>query len=120
VAAANGQVDVIRVLVELGANKNAKSAAGMTPLLCAAANGHVEAIKVLVQLGADIAARLVTGETPLQMIHQVAHVLREAAAEAAATAERLRLEEEATQLAMRLQSDAMRMHHNALRLQSDR
>ena len=49
----------IKLLVQLGANKEAKNANvyGETPLHCAAGNGHVEAIKLLVQLGANKEAR---------------------------------------------------------------
>jgi rubrerythrin len=75
-------VEVIRVLVEMGVNKEAKDDGGLTPLHVAAVNGHVEAVTVLAQLGADIAARTGAGETPLQASirnghHQVAQVLRE-------------------------------------------
>ena len=52
-AAYHGHVDVLRVLIELGANKDAKTATGLTPLRVAALRGSVEAIKVLVQLGVD-------------------------------------------------------------------
>jgi ankyrin repeat protein len=38
------------VLVELGADKDAKDDAGGTPLLFAAGNGHAEAVTVLAQL----------------------------------------------------------------------
>jgi hypothetical protein len=57
--AANGHVEVLTVLVELGADKEAKTANGVTPLHMAAINGHVEALTVLAQQGADIAARTV-------------------------------------------------------------
>jgi ankyrin repeat protein len=82
VAAGYGQVEVLKVLVELGADKEAKMAAGMTPLHAAAFHGNVEAIKALAQLGADIATRMETGETSLEISvrlgHQrVAQVLRE-------------------------------------------
>ena len=52
-AAINGHVEAIRVLAQLGADKEAKNVDGLTPLHGAAANGHVEAIKVLVQLGVN-------------------------------------------------------------------
>jgi ankyrin repeat protein len=64
VAAVNGDVEVIRVLVvELGADKDAKDAAGQAALHYAAATGHVEAIKALVQLGVNKDAKNANGET---------------------------------------------------------
>ena len=50
-AAYTGHVEVLRVLVELGANK-AKTFTGLTPLHVAA-RGRVESMKVLVQLYVD-------------------------------------------------------------------
>ena len=47
----HGHVEVLRVLVELGANK-AKTFTGLTPLHVAA-RGRVESMKVLVQLYVD-------------------------------------------------------------------
>jgi ankyrin repeat protein len=47
-AAAKGHVEAIKVLEQLGADKEAKCAAGQTALHWAAHEGHVEAIKVLV------------------------------------------------------------------------
>jgi hypothetical protein len=81
-AACNGHVEAITVLVQLGADKDAKGVGGVTPLHVAASMGHVEAVTVLAQLGADIAARMDNGLTPLQLSihldrHQVAQVLRE-------------------------------------------
>jgi ankyrin repeat protein len=53
----HGHVEVLRVLVELGANKEAKTVTGLTPLHVAALRGRVEAMKVLVQLGVDKEAK---------------------------------------------------------------
>jgi hypothetical protein len=39
-------VEVINVLVQMGVDKESKTACGATPLHTAAGNGHVEAIKV--------------------------------------------------------------------------
>ena len=52
-AALKGHVEVIKVLAELGADKDAKNAHGATALFWAALNGHMEAIRVLVELGAN-------------------------------------------------------------------
>jgi ankyrin repeat protein len=90
------------VLVELGVDKDAKGALGVTALHQAAFMGHAEAVKVLAQLGADNAARMDTGESPLQMSireghHQVAQVLREL--ESAARAQQAAARERAQQAA---------------------
>jgi ankyrin repeat protein len=45
-------VEAITVLVQLGADKEAKSAKGRTALLWAAFGGHIEAIKLLAEMGA--------------------------------------------------------------------
>ena len=57
----------IRVLVELGANKDAKTANGGTPLYVAALFGKVEAVKVLAECGVNISARTNNGRTPLEV-----------------------------------------------------
>jgi ankyrin repeat protein len=63
-AAGNGHVEAIKVLAQLGADKDAKNAAGATPLHLAL-NGHVEAIKLLVALGVNKEAKTASGKTPL-------------------------------------------------------
>jgi ankyrin repeat protein len=76
-------MEVLRVLVvELGADKDAKNAVGSTPLHWAAVNGQMEAIKALEQLGAQIDVQAANGDTPLKLSirlghHQAAQVLRE-------------------------------------------
>ena len=62
-AAHVGQVEVMRVLVELGANKDAKCAGGATPLHHAARTGHAAAVSVLIELGAQIDAQDANGDT---------------------------------------------------------
>ena len=66
-AACNDEVAAVKLLVELGAAKEAKSVDGMTPLHAAAANGQVEAVKLLVVLGAYKEAKCDGGATPLHM-----------------------------------------------------
>jgi ankyrin repeat protein len=98
VAVEYGHVEAIKVLAQLGADKEAKDVAGMTPLHHAAHNGQAEVIKVLAELRAEIDARTAHGETSLQASvrlghHQAAQVLRELeltarTRKAAATSER--------------------------------
>jgi hypothetical protein len=64
-AAGSGHVDVMRVLVQLGADRDAKAAHGGRPLHLAAYNGHVEAVRALMQLGVDKDAEDADGATAL-------------------------------------------------------
>jgi ankyrin repeat protein len=52
-AAINGRLEAMRVLLQMGVDKEAKCKKGRTAMHWAAANGQVEAMRVLAQLGAD-------------------------------------------------------------------
>jgi ankyrin repeat protein len=68
-------LEVLRVLlVELGADKEAKDASRATALHYAAGNGHAEAIKLLVQLGVNKEAKDASGGTPLHHAAYTAQV----------------------------------------------
>ena len=54
------RLDVVRLLIERGANVNQGDNAGFTPLHLAAASGYLEIARVLLDAGADVNAR--TGE----------------------------------------------------------
>ena len=56
-AAYGGQYDVVKYLVEHGADVNAKDNNDMTPLMDAAQEGHLEVVKYLVEHGADVNAK---------------------------------------------------------------
>src|SRR5262245_14485265 len=56
-AASEGHLEVVRVLLEHGADARVSALGGMTPLFLAAASGHAEVAKLLVQHGADMNAR---------------------------------------------------------------
>jgi len=47
IAAMNGDTERARLLIEGGANVNAKNAAGITPMRCAAIGGHAEMVDLL-------------------------------------------------------------------------
>ena len=53
VACQNGHLDIVRLLVELGAGVNYANRNGYTPCYIACENGHLEIIQLLVELGAD-------------------------------------------------------------------
>jgi hypothetical protein len=66
-AAMFNRVEMIRVLVYRGAEKEHQSLDGFRPLHLAAALGHAEAVRMLGELGADLEAHTSRGETPLQL-----------------------------------------------------
>jgi hypothetical protein len=66
-AAFRGDLGEVRRLLDKGADVNAKSGIGWTPLHAAAFCGHLDVVKFLVERGADIDAKDINGETPLDL-----------------------------------------------------
>ena len=65
-AARTGALDVVRLLLDRGANVNAAETwRGQTALMWAAAEGHAHLIPTMLSHGADVAARSTKGWTPL-------------------------------------------------------
>jgi hypothetical protein len=56
-AAWHGHVEITRLLLQNGAEVNARSDDGYTPLYCAAFYGHVDILHLLVENGADLEAQ---------------------------------------------------------------
>ena len=52
-ASARGDLALVRLLIERGADVDKTSDAGNAPIMVAAANGHVETIKLLLEHGAS-------------------------------------------------------------------
>jgi ankyrin repeat protein len=53
IAAENGHLDVVRHLLDVGADKDQANNSGATPLFIAAENGHLDVVRHLVEVGAD-------------------------------------------------------------------
>ena len=60
-------VDIAKTLIDKGADVNAKSSKGVTPLMVAAAHDNPPVIGVLVQAGADVTAKARNGKTALEI-----------------------------------------------------
>jgi ankyrin repeat protein len=67
-------VEVIRSLVEHGADAAAQDNNGLTPLHLASSWGHIELACLLVERGADVTAQSKHGLTPLHLALQHGHV----------------------------------------------
>jgi ankyrin repeat protein len=64
-AAGEGHLEAVRVLLDAGADANAHEASGWTPLLLAALLGQAKVIRLLVERGADLTAVTREGDTAL-------------------------------------------------------
>ncbi len=61
----NGYADVVKLLLEKGANVDARDCCQQTALMVAAGLGDVETVKILLEYGADITLKDSSGETAL-------------------------------------------------------
>ncbi|KAH7156057.1 hypothetical protein EDB81DRAFT_716016 [Dactylonectria macrodidyma] len=73
-ACENGHLAVARLLIESGADKEAKDTRDMTPLHVAATRGHPDIGRLLVEAGADIGACGNYGWTPLHYAADSGHL----------------------------------------------
>lgn len=74
VAAKWGKANMVTLLLDKGANLEAKTRDGLTPLHCAARSGHENVVEVMIQRGAPISAKTKNGLAPLHMASQGDHV----------------------------------------------
>ena len=81
--AASGHIETGEVLIEAGADVNAKATNGSTALIIAAGGGHTETVKALLDAGADVNAKDYSGFTALSWVGdqtEIAEILRQAGA----------------------------------------
>lgn len=64
-AAANGHLDIVRLLLSAGASTDVRNTDGSTPLHWAALNGQLAVVRALLDAGASAAALNDAGRTPV-------------------------------------------------------
>ncbi|HKN24462.1 MAG TPA: ankyrin repeat domain-containing protein [Candidatus Acidoferrum sp.] len=72
-AVASGHTEIVKWLLENGANPNYRYGPGYSPLLTAAANGHLEIVKLLLAHGADPRAATNDGKSALALASERNH-----------------------------------------------
>ena len=73
-AAKWGKGNMVGLLLDKGANLEAKTRDGLTPLHCATRSGHENVVDAMLQRGAPISAKTKNGLAPLHMASQGDHV----------------------------------------------
>jgi len=72
-AVTSGHTEIVKWLLENGANPNYRYGPGYTPLLAAAANGHLEIVKLLLAHGAELRATSNDGKSALALAKERDH-----------------------------------------------
>ena len=70
--AERGHLEVVRLLLEAGADKDAATQPGATALMFVAKNGHLEVVRLLLEAGADKDAATEPGATALMFAVRMA------------------------------------------------
>ena len=73
-AASGGYSDIVKLLIDHGANVNAKSSVGNTALTYACCGGYEDVVKILLEAGADVEHQNENGHTPLMEAASCGHV----------------------------------------------
>ncbi len=73
-AASGGYADIVKLLIEHGANVNAKSSVGNTALTYACCGGYEDVVRILLDAGADVEHQNDNGHTPLMEAASCGHV----------------------------------------------
>ena len=98
-------LEVVKLLLEKGADLSVASADGWTPLNAAADSGHLEVVKLLLDKGADVSVASADGWTPLYSVASNGHL------------EVVKLLLEKEQITM-LKVEAMVTHYTSLRIRA--
>jgi ankyrin repeat protein len=69
-AAAGNYTDIVRMLIDNGANVNVKQQAGATPLHSAAQNGNLEMLILMLENGAEVNTRMEGGKLPADLARE--------------------------------------------------
>lgn len=69
-ACAISHFDIVKLLIDHGADVNARQMQGVTPLHSATHNGQTKLAELLIDNGADINAKMDSGQTPLFMANE--------------------------------------------------
>ena len=72
-AAAGGDLDMTKILIDNGAPVNGQSDIGMTSLMFAAEWGHVDIVTILIDKGADVSLVSAYDETALSLAYENGH-----------------------------------------------
>lgn len=70
-----GKTDVIKILIDSGADINAKNSDGNTSLHCAAALGMSKVVQFLIEMGADINVKNLKDQKPLDLAEKFGNYL---------------------------------------------
>ena len=73
-ATENGQVDVVRSLLDHGSDVDERDSSRRTPLAVASRHGKPQIAKLLIERGADVNSRGATGQTPLHLASTSGHL----------------------------------------------
>ena len=72
-AASRGDQEIVRILLEAGADPNARQEGGFVPLHSAAQNGNLPVAELLLRHGAKADARNDKGITPAEVAEEAKH-----------------------------------------------
>lgn len=68
-----GHIDIVKLLIEHGADVNVRSSNGYTPLIAAASEDRSEIARYLIEHGAAVDCKDASGETPLSLACSLGH-----------------------------------------------
>ncbi|VDN14144.1 unnamed protein product [Dibothriocephalus latus] len=70
VAAKWGKADMVKLLIDRGANVNARTRDDLTPMHCASRSGSIDIVQILLSAGADHTLKTRNGLSPIHMAAQ--------------------------------------------------